>query len=226
MKTGRVPPHSNPGLAGVRSQSTGQTCPSPSIVPLTHSCKVLLSDETLLMVNSYSGNGLLQLSRDTGVKIALANPGDFFPGTFERCLWISGHKGPVVTFLWNMAVRAPVLMNTFSLLFTNTSVSAIIGRKGATVKAIQIATGCQIKVGQKIPGVSERTVRIAGPSGESVFKALGDILDKTFEDPSLSQMVSVSYAHVYKADPVEFQNYMAKCMQELVSPPAKKLRYS
>ena len=160
------------------------------------------------MANAPSGHGIEQLARDTDVTHRLADPGDFFPFTVDRCIALCGQQTAVVTFLWNMGVRAPRLMRSLSLILPIPSVSAIIGQGGSTIKHMQQVSGSKMKVEDRMDGVKERILRITGYSGETVFKALRLVLDKLSAEESMRANMHVSYVGQYRIDPAVYQQYL------------------
>jgi len=120
-------------------------------------------------------------------------PGDYFPTTLDRCLAMSGEEAAVITFLWNLGLRAPEVMNTLTLILPNSAVSAIIGHSGNIIKMMQEKTGARIKVENRMDHVKERVVRISSTNGENVYQAFKQVLDKINGDPQLRINMHVSY---------------------------------
>ena len=174
--------------------------------------KVCISEAAIAQVNNQGGNGLEQLARETSVYIKLAAPGDYFPATMERCLAMSGDQNALITFLWNLGVRSPGVMNSLTLVLPNSAVSAIIGHGGATIKAMQETSGARMKVESRTDGVKERVVRIASTNGENVFKGLRLVLEKISSDPQLGQNLHVTYIDPHQTLNM-FQQYMSMAGQ-------------
>ena len=177
--------------------------------------KICLSEIAISQLNGPTGNGLDQLARETSVYTKLGFPGDVFPVLLERCLSMSGDQNAIITFLWNMAVRAPDVMTSLTLVLPNSAVSAIIGHGGCTIKSLQEESGARIKVENRMDGVKERIVKISHTNGASVFKALGLVMNKIASDPQVSQHMHVSYTDAATL----FQQYMVGAAKPAIPPP-------
>lgn len=87
----------------------------------------------------------------------------------------------------------------------NSTAGLIIGKGGATVKAIMEQSGAWVQLSQKPDGINlqERVVTVSGEP-EQVHKAVGLMVQKIQEDPQSSSCLNISYANV--AGPVANSN--------------------
>ena len=136
------------------------------------------------------------MAKESGVCIRVGVPGDYFPTTLDRCIAISGAQEALVTFIWNLALRATELMNTITIILPNSAVSAVIGHRGNVIKYMQETTGARIKVENRVDNVAERVVRVSSTDPEIVYRAFRLVLDKIQGDPQLKQNMHVNYAPV------------------------------
>ena len=184
--------------------------------------KLTLSEGGIGKANGQAGTGISQLAKESGVCVRLGVPGDYFPTTLDRCIAISGAQEALVTFIWNLALRATELMNTITIILPNSAVSAVIGHRGNVIKYMQETTGARIKVENRVETVAERVVRVSSTDPEIVYRAFRIVLDKIQGDPQLKQNMHVNYAPVRpsnttsKSTPLDtqayqqyFQRYMA-----------------
>ena len=169
------------------------------------------------------------MAKESRVNIRLGVPGDYFPTTLDRCIAISGPQEAVVTFIWNVALRATELMNTITIILPNSAVSAVIGHRGNVIQHLQESTGARVKVENRVENVEERVVRISSTNPEIVYKAFRFILDKIQGDPQLKVNMHVNYAPVRplttialpsrpnSIDPQAYQQYFQRYMAAMKS---------
>ena len=191
--------------------------------------KLTISEEGIARANGPAGTGIAQLAKESGVCFRLGVPGDYFPTTLDRCIAISGADEALVTFIWNVALRAKELMNTITIILPNSAISAIIGHRGNIIQHMQEATGARIKVENRMDNVVERVVRISSTSPEIVYKAFRMVLEKIQGDPQLRQNMHVNYAPVRPSDqpansgrnapldPQAYQQYFQRYMAAMKS---------
>ncbi|XP_067170555.1 RNA-binding protein Nova-2 isoform X2 [Apteryx mantelli] len=91
------------------------------------------------------------------------------------------------------------------LIVPNSTAGLIIGKGGATVKAIMEQSGAWVQLSQKPEGLNlqERVVTVSGEPAQ-VLKAVHTIVHKIQEDPQSSSCLNISYANV--AGPVANSN--------------------
>uniref|UniRef100_G3U5M9 NOVA alternative splicing regulator 2 n=1 Tax=Loxodonta africana TaxID=9785 RepID=G3U5M9_LOXAF len=94
---------------------------------------------------------------------------------------------------------------TQAKLIVPNSTGLIIGKGGATVKAVMEQSGAWVQLSQKPEGINlqERVVTVSGEP-EQVHKAVSAIVQKVQEDPQSSSCLNISYANV--AGPVANSN--------------------
>uniref|UniRef100_M3Y254 NOVA alternative splicing regulator 2 n=1 Tax=Mustela putorius furo TaxID=9669 RepID=M3Y254_MUSPF len=83
------------------------------------------------------------------------------------------------------------------LIVPNSTAGLIIGKGGATVKAVMEQSGAWVQLSQKPEGINlqERVVTVSGEP-EQVHKAVSAIVQKVQEDPQSSSCLNISYANV------------------------------
>lgn len=155
--------------------------------------KICLSELAISQINGLNGTGLELLARETSVYIKLGIPGDLFPLTMERCLFMSGSDNSVVTFMWNLGVRAPEVMSSLTIILPNSAISTLIGHGGCTIKFLQEQSGARMSVEDRVDTVKERILRISSIIPEIVYKCLRLVLDKISTDSQVGQNNNVSY---------------------------------
>ncbi|XP_077696469.1 RNA-binding protein Nova-2 isoform X2 [Eretmochelys imbricata] len=83
------------------------------------------------------------------------------------------------------------------LIVPNSTAGLIIGKGGATVKAIMEQSGAWVQLSQKPEGINlqERVVTVSGEP-EQIRKAVDIIVQKIQEDPQSSSCLNISYANI------------------------------
>ncbi|XP_078097890.1 RNA-binding protein Nova-1-like isoform X5 [Mustelus asterias] len=83
------------------------------------------------------------------------------------------------------------------LIVPNSTAGLIIGKGGATVKAVMEQSGAWVQLSQKPEGINlqERVVTVSG-EGEQNRKALELIVQKVQEDPQSGSCLNISYANI------------------------------
>eukprot|EP00927_Polykrikos_kofoidii_P087045 TRINITY_DN9940_c0_g1_i1.p1 TRINITY_DN9940_c0_g1~~TRINITY_DN9940_c0_g1_i1.p1 ORF type:complete len:522 (+),score=59.69 TRINITY_DN9940_c0_g1_i1:71-1567(+) len=122
-----------------------------------------------------------QVARAGGkLDMRLSREDEFFPGTCDRICVLSGQPDEIESHLrWILLLR--FVENGFAcgkaqgfhmtLAVPNSSVSAFIGKGGATVKLLQQISKCKIIVSQRMAEVQERLVFLSGPEEAGVLSA-------------------------------------------------------
>ncbi|OXB66038.1 UNVERIFIED_CONTAM: hypothetical protein H355_009385 [Colinus virginianus] len=87
--------------------------------------------------------------------------------------------------------------NTVKIIVPNSTAGLIIGKGGATVKAIMEQSGAWVQLSQKPDGINlqERVVTVSGEP-EQNRKAVELIIQKIQEDPQSGSCLNISYANV------------------------------
>lgn len=149
------------------------------------------------------GAEILKLKNETNTQVHLSEAQEFFPGTRERVVVVTGMEGDVVEVFKRInntlrteeipqkeserGDRAEKRRKTMKCLVPASIAGKIVGRKGETVTKMQNEHCVKIDVtpsSKAIPGLDERGVDISGESdnvvscGEEVLRLLTEEPDK------------------------------------------------
>ncbi|ELR57670.1 RNA-binding protein Nova-2, partial [Bos mutus] len=207
--------------------------------------KVLIPSYAAGSIIGKGGQTIVQLQKETGATIKLSKSKDFYPGTTERVCLVQGTaealnavhsfiaekvreipqamtKPEVVNILQPQTTMNPDRAKQAKLIVPNSTAGLIIGKGGATVKAVMEQSGAWVQLSQKPEGINlqERVVTVSGEP-EQVHKAVSAIVQKVQEDPQSSSCLNISYANV--AGPVANSNPTGLTAEKLAAESAKEL---
>ncbi|XP_005996097.1 RNA-binding protein Nova-1 [Latimeria chalumnae] len=182
--------------------------------------KVLIPSYAAGSIIGKGGQTIVQLQKETGATIKLSKSKDFYPGTTERVCLIQGTvealnavhnfiaekvrempqsaaKPEPVSILQPQTTVNPDRAKQAKLIVPNSTAGLIIGKGGATVKAIMEQSGAWVQLSQKPEGINlqERVVTISGEP-EQNRKAVEIIVQKIQEDPQSSSCLNISYSNI------------------------------
>ncbi|XP_078097888.1 RNA-binding protein Nova-1-like isoform X4 [Mustelus asterias] len=182
--------------------------------------KVLIPSYAAGSIIGKGGQTIVQLQKETGATIKLSKSKDFYPGTTERVCLIQGTvealnavhdfiaekvrempqnvgKTEPVNILQPQTNVNPDRIKQAKLIVPNSTAGLIIGKGGATVKAVMEQSGAWVQLSQKPEGINlqERVVTVSG-EGEQNRKALELIVQKVQEDPQSGSCLNISYANI------------------------------
>ncbi|XP_051777505.1 RNA-binding protein Nova-2 [Erpetoichthys calabaricus] len=184
--------------------------------------KVLIPSYAAGSIIGKGGQTIVQLQKETGATIKLSKSKDFYPGEKQRtrvCLiqgtvealnnvhnFIaekvrempqSAQKTEPVSILQPQTTVNPDRIKQAKLIVPNSTAGLIIGKGGATVKAIMEQSGAWVQLSQKPEGINlqERVVTISGEP-EQNRKAVEIIVQKIQEDPQSSSCLNISYSNI------------------------------
>ncbi|KAF3841407.1 RNA-binding protein Nova-1 isoform X1 [Gymnodraco acuticeps] len=182
--------------------------------------KVLIPSYAAGSIIGKGGQTIVQLQKETGATIKLSKSKDFYPGTTERVCLIQGtvealngvhnfiaekvrempqsaQKPEPVSILQPQTTVNPDRVKQAKLIVPNSTAGLIIGKGGATVKAVMEQSGAWVQLSQKPEGINlqERVVTISGEP-EQNRKAVEIIVQKIQEDPQSSSCLNISYSNV------------------------------
>ncbi|XP_060744071.1 RNA-binding protein Nova-2 isoform X1 [Tachysurus vachellii] len=182
--------------------------------------KVLIPSYAAGSIIGKGGQTIVQLQKETGATIKLSKSKDFYPGTTERVCLIQGTvealnsvhdfiaekvrempqsaaKTEPVSILQPQTTVNPDRIKQAKLIVPNSTAGLIIGKGGATVKAVMEQSGAWVQLSQKPEGINlqERVVTISGEP-EQNRKAVEIIVQKIQEDPQSSSCLNISYSNV------------------------------
>uniref|UniRef100_A0A3B3RSS9 NOVA alternative splicing regulator 2 n=1 Tax=Paramormyrops kingsleyae TaxID=1676925 RepID=A0A3B3RSS9_9TELE len=182
--------------------------------------KVLIPSYAAGSIIGKGGQTIVQLQKETGATIKLSKSKDFYPGTTERVCLIQGtvealngvhnfiaekvrempqsaQKTEPVGILQPQTTVNPDRIKQAKLIVPNSTAGLIIGKGGATVKAVMEQSGAWVQLSQKPEGINlqERVVTISGEP-EQNRKAVEIIVQKIQEDPQSSSCLNISYSNI------------------------------
>ncbi|CAM6090463.1 unnamed protein product [Calypogeia fissa] len=175
---------------------------------VTSSIRFLISNAAAGSVIGKGGGTISEFQAKSGARIQLSRNHEYFPGTTDRIILISGTVIEISTAL--QLILSKIINeaeeendgdhkpNHVRLIVPNNVCGAIIGKGGSTIKAFVEETGANIKLSpqdQTIPGVSDRMVTITGTL-EQQLRAVDSIITKLSEDPNYAQYANspISYS--------------------------------
>ncbi|EPQ06002.1 RNA-binding protein Nova-2 [Myotis brandtii] len=205
----------------------GHSFPAPQIFGAEEGeyfLKVLIPSYAAGSIIGKGGQTIVQLQKETGATIKLSKSKDFYPGTTERVCLVQGTaealnavhsfiaekvreipqamtKPEVVNILQPQTTMNPDRAKQAKLIVPNSTAGLIIGKGGATVKAVMEQSGAWVQLSQKPEGINlqERVVTVSGEP-EQVHKAVSAIVQKVQEDPQSSSCLNISYANKLAAE--------------------------
>jgi RNA-binding protein Nova len=176
--------------------------------------RFLVSNAAAGSVIGKGGSTITDFQSQSGARIQLSRSHEFFPGTSDRIIMISGLIDDV---LKAMELVLAKLLNELHveesddveprtklrLIVPNSFCGGIIGKGGSTIKSFIEESQAGIKISPQdnnYLGVSDRLVTVTGTLDEQM-RALDLILSKLSDDPHYSQSMNTpfSYAAAYNA---------------------------
>lgn len=182
--------------------------------PLTSNQKVavkfLLSNAAAGVVIGRGGQNRGELQTISGARIQLSRNNQFYPGTTERILLLSGTIKSVLTALYHILIKlsggdeteldAQKKVSTqLKIIMPAAVCGAIIGKSGATIKSFSLDSGTSISVSPQDKGRGleyDRIVTIAGGL-DQLLRAVALVVTKVAENPNYinNTNLSVGYAN-------------------------------
>mmetsp|Transcript_21593 Transcript_21593/g.30011 ORF Transcript_21593/g.30011 Transcript_21593/m.30011 type:complete len:389 (-) Transcript_21593:200-1366(-) len=177
------------------------------------SAKFLLSNACAGSVIGKGGVTISEFQAQSGARIQLSRNREYFPGTQERILLLTGSVNAILTalhlILSKLLAEEPASMDDSSmgspsstttivkLVVPSAVCGGIIGKGGSTIRSYVEDSGAAIKLsGQdlQVPGVHERIITITGTL-EQQLRAVALIVTKMAEDPNFPVHSSVTLAY-------------------------------
>ncbi|XP_021897822.1 protein BTR1 isoform X5 [Carica papaya] len=179
--------------------------------------RFLVSNAAAGSVIGKGGSTITDFQSQSGARIQLSRNHEFFPGTTDRIIMVSGSIDEVIKAM--ELVLAKLLSELHSedgndieprtkvrLIVPNSSCGGIIGKGGATIKSFIEDSQAGIKISpldNNYYGLSDRLVTLAGTLDEQM-RAIYLILSKLTEDAHYSQAMHAPYSY---AAPYNSVNY-------------------
>ncbi|TYJ16016.1 hypothetical protein E1A91_A10G221500v1 [Gossypium mustelinum] len=176
--------------------------------------RFLVSNAAAGSVIGKGGSTITDFQSRSGARIQLSRNHEFFPGTSDRIIMVSGTVDEVLKV---MELILGKLLNELNieenddveprtkvrLVVPNSSCGSIIGKGGATIKSFIEESQAGIKISPQdnnFNGLNDRLVTLTGTLDEQM-RAIELILSKLSEDPHYSQAMHApfSYAATYNS---------------------------
>ncbi|KAG7601152.1 Protein BTR1 [Arabidopsis thaliana] len=170
--------------------------------------RFLVSNAAAGSVIGKGGSTITEFQAKSGARIQLSRNQEFFPGTTDRIIMISGSIKEVVNGLELILEKLHSELHAedgneveprrrIRLVVPNSSCGGIIGKGGATIKSFIEESKAGIKISpldNTFYGLSDRLVTLSG-TFEEQMRAIDLILAKLTEDDHYSQNVHSPYSY-------------------------------
>lgn len=181
----------------------------------TSSClRFLVSNAAAGSVIGKGGATVSDFQTQSGARIQLSRNHEFFPGTTDRIILVTGSINEILTaanlILQKLLSEADDSSDVddktsqVRLVLPNSVCGGIIGKGGATIKSFVEESQASIKLSsqdQILPGVSDRLVTITGTL-EQQLRAIFLIVSKLAEDPNYAQYANAPFSYTGGSIPV------------------------
>ncbi|KAA3453371.1 RNA-binding protein Nova-1 isoform X1 [Gossypium australe] len=174
--------------------------------------RFLVSNAAAGSVIGKGGSTITEFQSKSGARIQLSRSHEFFPGTSDRIIMVSGAIDDILKAVELILAKLLDELNIkhnddaeprtkVRLIVSNSSCGSIIGKGGATIKSFIEGSQAGIKISPQdnnFYGLNDRLVTVAGTLDEQL-RAIDLILSKLCEDPHYSQAMHApfSYAGVF-----------------------------
>ncbi|GHP02038.1 hypothetical protein PPROV_000079400 [Pycnococcus provasolii] len=177
--------------------------------------KFLLSNAAAGSVIGKSGATITEFQQQSNARIQLSRAREFFPGTSDRILVLTGSVNSILTALHLILSKllaeesstgaAGVTSMPVKLVVPNAVCGGIIGKGGATIRSFVDDSGAQIKISSQDAtpvGVTDRIITVTGTL-EQQLRAVALTVTKMAEDPSYPMYAAmpINYSAVGPASP-------------------------
>ncbi|OWM70255.1 protein BTR1 isoform X1 [Punica granatum] len=202
---------SSPELQPKRSSPQPKSPTSDSMEKPTY-IRFLVSNAAAGSVIGKGGSTITDFQSQSGARIQLSRNHEFFPGTSDRIIMISGSIDDILKavelVLSKLMTEIPAEegnevdpRSKVRLIVPNSFCGGIIGKAGATIKSFIEESQAGIKISSQdnnYYGLNDRLVTVTGTLDEQM-RAIDLILSKLSEDPHYPQSMNApfSYAGVY-----------------------------
>lgn len=179
------------------------------------SAKFLITNASAGSVIGKGGVTISEFQAQSGARIQLSPSREFFPGSSDRILLLTGSVNAILTalhlILSKLLAEEPAGMEgqaalvgvpqgastVVKLVVPSAVCGGIIGKAGATIRSYQEDSGAHIKLSsqdQMVPGVHERVITITGTL-EQQLRAVALIITKMAEDPNFPMHSSINLSY-------------------------------
>ncbi|CAN6476964.1 unnamed protein product [Victoria cruziana] len=164
------------------------------------SVRFLVSNAAAGSVIGKGGSTITELQAQSGTRIQLSRNHEYYPGTTDRIIMISGNVSDILTAMELILSKLQSESHAedgddaesaskLRLVVPNSACGGIIGKGGSTIKSFIEDSQAGIKISPQdhsFVGVNDRVVTVTG-SMEEQLRALFLIVNKLIEDPHYSQ---------------------------------------
>ncbi|GKV34224.1 hypothetical protein SLEP1_g42616 [Rubroshorea leprosula] len=195
---------------GLRNRSPPPQPKSPDSDHVEKSTYVrfLVSNAAAGSVIGKGGSTITEFQSKSGARIQLSRSHEFFPGTSDRIIMISGTIDDVLKALELILAKLLSELNVddgddaeprtkVRLIVPNSSCGSIIGKGGSTIKSFIEDSQAGIKISPQdnnYYGLNDRLVTLTGTLDEQM-RAFELILPKLAEDPHYSQNIHAPFSY-------------------------------
>lgn len=169
--------------------------------------KLLISNAAAGSVIGKGGQTIEQIQKNSGARVQLSRAGEFYPGTSERVLLLSGSLHSVLTSVFLMLEKLPkepiMAMgraaakpreDVVKMAVSRKLCGAVIGQKGQTIRDFMLDSGATIRVqplSELTPSDSERLITVSG-GRDKVLRAVALILNTLSADDKFSSYMDLT----------------------------------
>ncbi|XP_010658326.1 protein BTR1 isoform X3 [Vitis riparia] len=170
--------------------------------------RFLVSNAAAGSVIGKGGSTINDFQSQSGARIQLSRNHEFFPGTSDRIIMISGATNEIIKAMELILAKLLSEMHTedgdeadprskVRLIVPNSSCGGIIGKGGSTIKSFIEDSQASIKISPQdnnYLGLTDRLVTLMG-SLEEQMRAIDLILSKLTEDPHYTQFMNAPFSY-------------------------------
>ncbi|KAM7262807.1 hypothetical protein ACFE04_000490 [Oxalis oulophora] len=174
--------------------------------------RFLVSNAAAGSVIGKGGSTITEFQSQSGARIQLSRSHEFFPGTSDRIILVSGLIDDVLNAVELVLAKLLTEFNAeegneaeprtkVRLVVQNSFCGGIIGKQGSTIKAYIEDSHAGIKISPQdnnYSGISDRLVTITGTIEEQM-RAINLILSKLSEDQHYSQSMNAPFSYAAAA---------------------------
>ena len=170
------------------------------LLPLEFPVQILVTNKDAGTVIGRGGATISGMQTKSGSRIRVSNNNEYFPGTMDRVVMITGPTAEIVVVGCTL-VLSELYCNpdnaqqvgadqhvTVNLLIPNASAGLVIGKGGDNIRKMVDESGAnKIQLSNKekqVPGIEERLITCIGNTAQ-VIKASELIVEKICEDPQV-----------------------------------------
>ncbi|CAL1386955.1 unnamed protein product [Linum trigynum] len=196
-------------------EAPGKKSPPPPKSPTSDTMekaayiRFLVSNAAAGSVIGKGGATITEFQSESGARIQLSRNYEFFPGTSDRIIMISGNIDEILRAVELVLNKLLSELNTedgadaeprmkLRLIVPNGSCGSIIGKGGAIIKSFIEDSQAGIKISpldHNFYGLNDRLVTLTGTLDEQM-RAVDLILSKLVEDPHYSQSMHTPLSYV------------------------------